>query len=227
MTAVPVVLLPGLDGTGDLFERFVAIAPRSFRPIVVSFPCVGTYSDLKIAIRSQLPAAESFVVLGESFSGPLALAIAEEVGERVSHIVVCNSFVSSPATKVLRFVPWNRIFRLPLPRWPIRHFFIGDQSSNHLVDAVRAAIDKTPSRVLAARLRSIFSLQIGQTASVQAPLLVLIGAHDRLIRTNVASFDQIASNLTVCALSGPHLLLQAKPEEAWTEISRFCARQES
>jgi pimeloyl-[acyl-carrier protein] methyl ester esterase len=110
MTRLPVVLLPGLDGTGDLFKHFAETAPPHVRPVVVSLPLYTSYQDLSSAIRNQLPATGPFVVLGESFSGPLAVAIAEEAAERVSHVILCNTFLSSPVTTLLRFVPWSTLF---------------------------------------------------------------------------------------------------------------------
>jgi hypothetical protein len=146
VTAVTIVLLPGLDGTGDLFERFVAVAPSGVRPVVVSFPHATSYPDLRSVVRHQLPSVGSFVVLGESFSGPLAMP---------------------------------------------------DDCDRCL------------------------SLQSDQVAKVSAPVLLLVGEHDRLISTDVSSFERVTTNLTVRPIPGPHLLLQAAPQEAWSEISKF------
>ena len=88
-----VVLLPGLDGTGDLFQPLVDTAPPDVRPLVVKLPHLGSYADLLDAIRDQLPDGR-FIILGESFSGPLALQIARELPERVTAVILCNSFVS-------------------------------------------------------------------------------------------------------------------------------------
>ena len=52
-------------------------------------------------VRRQVPSNGAFFVLGESFSGPLALRIASENSERVAGLVLCNSFVSSPRNAAL------------------------------------------------------------------------------------------------------------------------------
>ena len=71
------VLLPGLDGTGLLFQPLVECLPDAIEPVVVSYPPdqkLG-YEELLPLVLERLPAAP-FVLLGESFSGPLAVMAA-------------------------------------------------------------------------------------------------------------------------------------------------------
>ena len=76
-----VVLVPGLDGTGQLFYRQTPLLARSYR--------VATYelrdqarsmetlvSDLAQVIAEVVPHDQRAVVLGESFGGPVALSFA-------------------------------------------------------------------------------------------------------------------------------------------------------
>ena len=71
MTAL--VLLPGMDGTGDLFAPLLSALPPALRTIVVRYPCDR---PLGYAGRTRGPKDQPFVLLGESFSGPIAAAIA-------------------------------------------------------------------------------------------------------------------------------------------------------
>jgi len=38
MAATTALLLPGLDGTGDLFEPFASVAPPGIETVVVNYP---------------------------------------------------------------------------------------------------------------------------------------------------------------------------------------------
>jgi hypothetical protein len=51
------VLLPGLDGTGRLFSRFVKQLPEELEPRVVPLPTDRTlgYPELAAHVRGQLP----------------------------------------------------------------------------------------------------------------------------------------------------------------------------
>lgn len=100
---ITLLLLPGLDGTGVLFERFVEALPDDIDAHVLSYPGDHpmSYADLLGYIRDRLPAGKTrFAVLGESFSGPLALELAL-VEPRVNAVILCASFVTKP----VRYVP--------------------------------------------------------------------------------------------------------------------------
>ena len=216
-----VVLLPGLDGTGDLFAPLLETAPAHLKPVVVKLPHLGPYADLLDAIRGDLPESGPFVVLGESFSGPSALEIARQFPECVTAVILCNSFVAPPLPPLLRFLPWSLLLRVRPPLWVIRSLFVGRSASPALVTAVRAAIVKTPPPVLAARMRAVFSLP--EAAPVACPVLFLCGKGDRLVSANQRRLRKVIPDLTWEEIAAPHLLLQAAPEAAWEAISSFLA----
>lgn len=222
MPSLTLVLLPGLDGTGILFEPLTSTAPSGITPLVIPLPELGAYDELFHAILPQLPAGR-FAVLGDSFSGPLALAIARAFPDRVVALILCNTFVSPPVTRLLRFFPWSLFFRLPKPSFILRWFFVGRNASADLVSAVRSAITTTPRSVLAARMRAVFSLPKADFRHIEAPMLVLSGKRDAFVRPNLRELEQIGSRVVHKWIDAPHLLLQAAPVEAWREIATFLA----
>lgn len=107
----PLVLVPGMDGTGQLFYRQVPLLARSFR--------VATYAlrsdaqsmetlvtDLERVIAAVAPDTRRAIVVGESFGGALAMSFSLARPEQVDRLVVLNSFPY--------FVPQ---FRLRLARY--------------------------------------------------------------------------------------------------------------
>lgn len=117
-TGDPVLLVPGIDGTGQLFYRQVSLLARSYR--------VGTYAlrdvpsmevlvaDLARVIDTMAPVERRAIVIGESFGGALALSLALEQPDRVSALVVMNSFpYFAPQLRLhlamygLRVLPWG------------------------------------------------------------------------------------------------------------------------
>ena len=71
------VLLPGLDGTGDLFSNFVEALSPSLEAKIVRYPADRplSYVDLFPIALNSIP-TKPFVLLGESFSTPLAVRLA-------------------------------------------------------------------------------------------------------------------------------------------------------
>src|SRR5512146_2059759 len=95
---VALVLLPGLDGTGLLFSDFAASFGPDVKIIVVSYPtdaAIG-YSELESIARSFLPNDQPFFLLGESFSGPIAISIAASPPSGQLGLILRCSFARSP-----------------------------------------------------------------------------------------------------------------------------------
>jgi pimeloyl-ACP methyl ester carboxylesterase len=72
-----IVLLPGLDGTGALFEGFMRAAPAGVSLDVVALPPKPSgYAELAEHLSSTLRLSPDTILLAESFSGPLAITLA-------------------------------------------------------------------------------------------------------------------------------------------------------
>ena len=71
MAALRLVLLPGMDGTGILFEPLLEALPQAWEAEVVQYPpdkALG-YEALLDIVERAIPIDGPFVLVGESFSG--------------------------------------------------------------------------------------------------------------------------------------------------------------
>src|SRR3984957_19651439 len=106
------VLLPGLDGTGKLFADFLKTLDLGVSANVVPYPAdvpLG-YDELEHLVRAALPTRGRFVLLGESFSGPLAIRIAADPPPGLSGLILCVTLASYPYTRLAwarRLPPWR------------------------------------------------------------------------------------------------------------------------
>ena len=73
------ILLPGMDGTGILFQPFLDIFPEEIETQIITFPCNEklSYQELISYVCDKLPKDNDFVILAESFSGPIAYEISK------------------------------------------------------------------------------------------------------------------------------------------------------
>jgi pimeloyl-ACP methyl ester carboxylesterase len=103
-----IVLLPGIDGTGELFRPFTEALPPQFIPQVISYPTSGpqSYDDLVHVVNRALPPTKHFVLLGESFGGPLALKVASQSIPNLRAVVLCATFVLNPLPWSFAWVPF-------------------------------------------------------------------------------------------------------------------------
>jgi pimeloyl-[acyl-carrier protein] methyl ester esterase len=221
------VLLPGMDGTGLLFQPFIKALPAHLKPHLVSYPATEPldYAALLPMVRAALPRDTPFILLGESFSGPLALMAAAEAPPGLRAVVLCASFIQSPVPwlpRALRFFLSPGLFRLA-PSSARARALLGDfatPSLRALLDRANATV--TPS-VMAARARAI--LDVNASAALRAcavPILYLRAEHDRMVPRECWQliFDEKPSAKGIC-LPGPHLLLQALPAAAVKAIEAF------
>ncbi|HJR66291.1 MAG TPA: hypothetical protein VJ802_07655 [Gemmatimonadaceae bacterium] len=216
-----VVLLPGLDGTGALFDAFVRVAPPGIRADVVALPhSSSSYVELADYLSATLALTADTILLAESFSGPLAVTLAAR--HHLAALVLCNSFVAPPRSRALRAFAIPLLFRLRPPTRFVRRFLVGPAASDALVAEVRAAIAAVSPPVLAARVQAVLSVAVAdQLARVSVPILYLRGSEDRLVpEASVKAILAAASApVSVVRLAGPHLLLQALPGPAWDAIA--------
>jgi pimeloyl-ACP methyl ester carboxylesterase len=220
-----IVLLPGLDGTGDLFRPLLDVVPACHRTRVLSYPAdrASSYPDLFRLIETELEGDREIVLLAESFSGPLAVRFAAAHPDRVRAVVLCASFVRPPLPRWILRLAVPGVFFVPPPAFVIRRLMLGRGAPDPLVRAVRAAIRRVSPRVLAGRLREVAGVDCAANLrECRAPMLYFAATNDRLVRRSAVDAVLAArADVTVGRVEGPHLLLQREPVRAWREIERF------
>ncbi len=226
----PLILLPGLDGTARLFERFLAAATGALDLRRIPYPADRflDYPDLETLVRAQLPRDEPYALLGESFGGPLALRVAAGRPRGLTSVVLAATFHRKPANPVIaRAAPLGpAFFRLPLPPHVVRLLLAGGDAPQELVEEVREAVRQVPARVMAARAKAALAVDASEPLrKCPVPVLFLGGKRDRLLRTTLPSeIRALQPRAEVRLLETPHLVLQRRPEEAMRIVEEFVLR---
>jgi pimeloyl-ACP methyl ester carboxylesterase len=226
---VTLVLLPGMDGTGDLFEPLLAELGSSLTTQVVRYPSAEPlgYDALTAIARRALPCAGPYVILGESFSGPIAIRLASQRPAGLTGLILCASFVSNPTI-------WLRALQAVLGAVPIgllAHWLAPWRLMGRFRTPERTALllrtlARVPDGVLRARLRAVMAVNVSsQLSRVEAPIMYLQGTEDGLIRQRVVDAAMCSSrSMQVRRVVGPHCLLQCSAQEAAREIREFAGR---
>ena len=107
MVISKLVLLPGMDGTGELFEEFLSNFDGDY--IVIPLPQSGSQDHVFLAniIKEQLP-TEDFVLLAESFAGGIIPELLRQNNPHLKGVIFIASFLSSPNQLLLsiaKFLP--------------------------------------------------------------------------------------------------------------------------
>lgn len=218
-------LLPGMDGTGELFEPFVdALGRRSDVQVLRYPPGVAGYAELERFVRERLPHDRPYVLLGESYSGPIALSIAASRPQRLVGLVLCCTFGRCPVHGGAALRQLASL--LPLgsaPQWALDAALLGRFSTPALRERLRFALAQLPPSTLRARLRDVLAVDISsRVRDVAVPALCLQATRDRLVRAAASKhLNSLLSSVRVVSLEAPHFLLQARPGEAAAAVGAF------
>jgi pimeloyl-ACP methyl ester carboxylesterase len=220
------ILLPGLHGTGDLFKPLLAVIPLQVGTRVIEHPTdrICGYEALYQLLGQQLRDEQDMVLVGESFSGALALQFAAAHPSRVRAVVLCASFVAPPVPRVLCYLATPlALLGVPIPSVAVRVFLSGHGAPRGVVRELKRTVRLVEPRVLAHRVRSAAWIDAADVLKrCPVPILCLAGTRDRLIgRRSIKKIRIARPDVTIKMIDGPHLLLQTNPSEAWQEICAF------
>ncbi|MBB4125231.1 pimeloyl-ACP methyl ester carboxylesterase [Xanthomonas translucens] len=214
MTAL--VILPGLDGTTALLSAFATEARRYFAQVtVVAYPSdrSAAYAELEQLVWQSLP-QRRFVLLGESFSGPIALLIAAQRPAGLAGLVLSTTFSRNPVPVLAPFAALTRLapaHRLPMAalRWSLLGRWSTPALETQLIRALRRIAPAVLRERAASALRVDVSARLGDVA---VPTLYLRASHDRLMHRSAGTLILAGIAGARCIeLPGPHLLLQTAP----------------
>jgi len=214
-----------MDGSGEFFAEFAAALSPEVEPIVVSYPAAELgYGELTAHARKSLP-DRPYVLVGESFSGPIAISIAASAPPGLLGVVLVCSFARSPLPWFSRLLP----FAPPVWRMPqsiVARVLLGRFSTPRYSRLLAASIQKIPPAVWRARLRAVRDVDVtAQLKQIKVPLLYLRASRDRVVPRAASEWLlRNTKDAAVADLDGPHFLLQARPHEAATRVKDFARR---
>jgi pimeloyl-[acyl-carrier protein] methyl ester esterase len=223
-----IALLQGLDGTGQLFAAFIAALPKTTTATAVTYPSnkLLPYSESLSLVKPAIPEFDSFVLLAESFSAPLALEVAASNPSNLAALVICNGFVSKPLagwSSIAKAIAQPWLFSLNAPRYILEYFLIGREAPRVLIHDVRQVLRSVSPGVLSNRVSEALNCDArGALAKVTVPVLYVKATLDNLLAHScVDEMKRVKPDILIKSVVGPHLLLQREPQEVANIVSAF------
>jgi pimeloyl-ACP methyl ester carboxylesterase len=211
-----------MDGSGELFAPLVAVIGKQAKLGIVQYPptIALDYAALTDFAFAQLPSSPCMLI-AESFSGPIAIALAARFPERITQVVLSCSFLRNPlpwlsfAAPMLDFLP---VFQQP-QWWLVKQLF-NDHATPELEACLQRASAQLTPEVIRARLKAVLKVDVREAARLmRQPLLYLRAAQDRVVPSTSAREIALArADAKILTLDGPHCLLQTAPRAAWQAI---------
>jgi len=221
--SITLIMLPGLDGTGRLFTPLLRELPGWVKPTVISYPVDRelSYSQLASYVRQSISKNSRVVLLAESFSGPVAIALAAGHKE-IAGLILCSTFSSSPRPFLVMFFSMLPLFSIMGSRLPdrlIRAALLGLDSTNELIAEFRSAVRSVKPSVLSHRFKEIAGVNVSSLlGKIDVPVCMIRGKSDMLVPDGALHAPEGAE---LHILEGSHLLLQTRANESARIISRF------
>jgi len=219
-------LLPGLDGTGELFDSFVSAFSNPSQIVVCRYPADAAlgYSELAQIVLTQLPCDEPFVLLGESFSGPIAVAVAATQPSMLRGLVLVNTFLTNPRPVLLSLcikLPDQLLTSPPdtFLKWMLR----GAEKNAIPFAQLQSTLTGLSPKVVRSRLVSIANVNVESDArDVRVPVCIIQSISD--LAVSKAASNSLVHSFEHCRielLTTSHFLLQTLPKASSSIVEEF------
>lgn len=222
-----VVLLPGLDGTGSLLAGFATALAPHYDVEIVSYPPHDalSYEELAAYVRARLPQRD-FLLVGESFSGPIALRLAAEEPPFLRAVILGASFArfDLPLKWWIAMASGLVPPRL-MPPFVLDAMLMGGRASPDMKRLLAESLRAVSPQVLANRVRAALAVDLPRSGIViRKPLLYLRAGADRLMPVGSAEVvAALAPQMQLAEIPAPHFLFQVEPECCARAIVTFDA----
>ncbi len=216
-----------MDGTGLLFGPLIEALGGRIKTEVTAYPSASplSYEELLPTVAAALPREAPYILLGESFSGPLAIMAASSNPPNLKALILVATFIRNPVRWLPRCaaaLAKPPIFRLSKP-FVVAKSVLAGYGSNGVTGLVSKAHSKVTPAVMAARAKAILSVDVEEELkSVKAPLFLLRGASDKVVpRSASREIERARPDIRSFAIPGPHLVLQAAPSQSASVICQI------
>ncbi|MCK4118441.1 alpha/beta hydrolase [Ralstonia pseudosolanacearum] len=209
-----------------MFQPLVAAVGRDLATKVITYPesKPAGYAELLSIVQSALPTQGPYVLLGESFSGPLAIAIAATRPQGLEGLILCSTFARNPHRPLrwLRFaidaVPFSSIVKGLGARALFGRFLTQPLRQQFL-----RAVNRVAPAVFRARIRAVLQVDVTrELVAVAVPMLYLQARADYVVpRSAAALIQRLRPDIRLVEVDAPHCLLQAVPREAAHIVAEF------
>lgn len=211
-----IILLPGLSGGETFFAPLVSALGGYAETSVITYPadCPSSYDGLAEHVASALPAHGDYVIIAESFGGPLAILAADRAIHKPKALILAATFATNPIPLL------GLILKTALPAFlaskpvPVVEATLLRPGDHMTALQVFEAISALRPDVLASRLNAVAKCDVRKPlAALAMPMLYLQGTHDKLMpAAQAVLMKRTARNLRVVKIDRPHFVLQYEAE---------------
>lgn len=210
-----IALLPGLDGTGELFFPIIPFLENHYEIHVVKYTDQVTFSDYVEGAEKQLPRGVPVSLVAESFSGPIAMSLLATDRSRFQASVLSASFCKSPLpflTRLSKHVPELLFGSNPASKAILDLLVTGGNASPEIRSKLGELFDKVSRRKFQERIGLVNEVNMVEALKeIEVPLLYIQATKDRIVLPDSATeIMKHIKNIEMVKVEGPHMILQVQ-----------------
>lgn len=216
-----VVLIPGMDGTGTLFDPFIESVPAGIE--VISLPLLqrsdAGYEDQAMHIIGSI-GDQPVVLVAESYSGMVAYNMLKIGCSNIQHVVFAASFITRPSrlASVAKYLPAGILKSRAVPESLVGRLLFGNFSTPRLIKLFYGSLNCVGNDILKSRIRQIAMLPV-PSMSINVPCTYIRPKGDKLVSKHaIEPFQHLCEKLAVCEVDGTHFVLQTNPTQCWQVV---------
>ena len=216
-----VVLIPGMDGTGALFDPFIESAPVGIE--VISLPLIQrSYAGYEDQARHIIGSIgdQPVVLVAESYSGMVAYNMLKIGCSNIQHIVFAASFISRPSrlASIAKYLPVGILKNRAVPEVLVGRLLFGGFSTPQLIKLFYGSLNSVDNDILKSRICQIAMLPV-PSMPINVPCTYIRPKGDILVsKRAIESFQNLCQKLAVCEVDGTHFVLQTNPGQCWQVV---------
>ena len=183
------------------------------------------YPELLAIAESYLPSNSSYVLLGESFSGPISVDIASRNPTGLKGLILVNTFLTDPRPllgKFIHAVP-NALLQNP-PRYLLKLVSSESEKGINVAGSLQDVLAELSPELIRARLGYIASVNVIEAVpGIGVPVAMLRSTRDWAVpKKSMKLLSRASVDVSEIALPGNHFILQSSPNKSAKIIERFC-----
>lgn len=212
-----IILLPGVDGTGRLFDELLTFMPDNVDCDVIALDeLIGnSISEHAQQLAARYGGSEELLVVAESFSGRLAYELALLIPQQIKHLIFVASFISRPMyiAKFARYLPSLVLKDRPLNRFILKRLGFANFCRNEQLDAVFNSLSIAKFSNLKWRLRQISNMR-KVTRKLPVAVTYIRPTKEHLVGIDAVShIEQKFQSFEMRVLDGGHFIAQCQPQQ--------------
>lgn len=218
------ILLPGMNGTCEFFAPILPLLAGQLILEPLELPAQGAQHPAALAeqLLPRLTSKSPFLLLGESFSGPIAHRLASHLPEGLRGLILAASFLQRPHALMPPGVLLpHRLLSQPAV---LRGVALDAHCDPALLQQAARSVRSIPGALLRQRFDALRVLQ-PPSGTLGLPVLQLVARRDRLVGQRATrAVAHSCTQLQRVDIDGPHFLLQTRPQACADAILEFAER---